>query len=122
MNKRPKRENIKKPSRYETTESSDNEGESAKRYKEQNETSVADEIRDIRKNLSQYENEELDFELDWCRPPPQQLDVYIALSCQSWFDLCISLVVPPTLSKLLLFRAVQVTQETIPAQTDNVDN
>ncbi|XP_011257036.1 uncharacterized protein LOC112637027 isoform X1 [Camponotus floridanus] len=59
MNRRPKRENIKKPLRYETTESSDNEGESAKRYKEQNKTSVTDEIRDIRKNLSQYENEEL---------------------------------------------------------------
>ncbi|XP_012217593.2 uncharacterized protein [Linepithema humile] len=59
MNRRPKRKNIKKPLRYETTESSDNEGESAKRYKEQNKTSVTDEIRNIRKNLSQYENEEL---------------------------------------------------------------
>lgn len=59
MNRRSKRENVKKPLRYETTESSDNEEESAKRYKEQNKISVTDEIRDIRKNLSQYENKEL---------------------------------------------------------------
>lgn len=62
MSKRSRRENMKKSSRYETIESSeDNQDKSINTVnnKKQKLTFVTDKINDIRNNISQYQIQEL---------------------------------------------------------------
>lgn len=58
MNKRPRREYIKKPSRYETTASSDDE-EAIRHQKKTEKISIIDDINDIRDHISEYDTQKL---------------------------------------------------------------